>query len=146
MQHLRQGDPLLAHQLCDQGLNQYPNDANILCLNAQALIAAKNLEAAHACVSKVLKTHPDFATAHEVYSDLLLIEGKFEQAIGGYQHALKLAPDRSHINSKIERGKQLLQSLDSDSQEPLNDLAFTKELAQARQHKADEEPEKAEEI
>jgi Flp pilus assembly protein TadD len=146
LQHLRQGEPLLAHQLCDQGLNQYPNDANILCLNAQALIAAKNLEAAHSNVSKALKTHPDFATAHEVYSDLLLIEGKFEQAIGGYQHALKLAPDRSHINSKIARGKQLLQSLDSDAQEPLNDLAFNKELAQARQHKADEEPEKAEEI
>jgi len=146
LQHLRQGEPQLANNLCDQGLIQYPNDANILCLNAQAHIAAKNLEAAHANVSKALKTHPDFATAHEVYSDLLLIEGKFEQAIGGYQHALKLAPDRSRINSKIERGKQLLQSLDSDSQEPLNDLAFNKELAQARQHKADEEPEKAEEI
>jgi len=146
MLHLRQGEPLLANQLCDQGLTQYPNDANILCLNAQALIEVKNLEEAYVNVSKALKTHPEFATAHEVYSDLLLIEGQFEKAIGGYQHALKLAPDRSRLNNKIERGKQLLQSLDSDSRQPQDDLAFTQELAQARQHKADEEPEKAEEI
>ena len=78
--------------------------ANILCLNAQALIEVKNLEEAYVNVSKALKTHPEFATAHEVYSDLLLIEGQFEKAIGGYQHALKLAPDRSRLNNKIERG------------------------------------------
>ena len=146
LQHLRQGDSQLATQLCDQGLAQYPNDANILCLNAQALIAIKDLEGAHSNVARALKSHPEFATAHEVYCDLLLIEGKFEQAINGYQHALKLAPDRSRLNSKIERGKQLLQSLNSQAQAPQDDMAFTEELAKARQHNADQEPEKAEDI
>ncbi|MDG1485492.1 MAG: sulfotransferase [Porticoccaceae bacterium] len=146
MLHLRQGEPQLASQLCDQGLTQHPNDANILCLNAQALIAVKNLQAAHANVTKALKTHPEFATAHEVYSDLLLLEGKFEQAISGYQHALKLAPDRSRINNKIERGQQLLQSLNANPQASREDMSFNEELAQAKQHHANEEPEKAEEI
>lgn len=146
MLHLRQGEPQLASQLCDQGLTQHPNDANILCLNAQALIAVKNLQAAHANVTKALKTHPEFATAHEVYSDLLLLEGKFEQAISGYQHALKLAPDRSRINNKIERGQQLLQSLNAYPQASREDMSFNEELAQAKQHHANEEPEKAEEI
>ena len=146
MLHPRQGEPQLASQLCDQGLTQHPNDANILCLNAQALIAVKNLQAAHANVTKALKTHPEFATAHEVYSDLLLLEGKFEQAISGYQHALKLAPDRSRINNKIERGQQLLRSLNANPQASREDMSFNEELAQAKQHHANEEPEKAEEI
>ncbi|MGB2041622.1 MAG: sulfotransferase [Porticoccaceae bacterium] len=146
LQHLRQGEPQLANQLCDQSLTQHPNDANILCLNAQALMAVRNLEGAYANVSKALKTHPDFATAHEVYADLLLLEGKFEQAIVGYQQALKLAPERSRIHSKIKRGQQLMQSLDANPQSATGDLSFNQELAQAKQHHSDGEPEKAEEI
>ena len=109
-------------------------------------MAVRNLEGAYANVSKALKTHPDFATAHEVYADLLLLEGKFEQAIVGYQQALKLAPERSRINSKIKRSQQLMQSLDANPQSATGDLSFNPELAQAKQHHSDGEPEKAEEI
>ena len=102
--HLRNGNAELAYPTCLEGIKQYPDDANLLCLAGQSLIALKRLDEARRLADQAISLYPNFSPAHEVFADLLLIEGKFEAAISSYQQALKLEPSRTHLNAKINRG------------------------------------------
>ena len=77
--HLRAGKPEEAISLCSQGLEQQPGDANLMCLWARALIVLKQFDQARIKIMAALKIAPEFATAHELMGDLLLIEGQAEK-------------------------------------------------------------------
>ena len=142
---LRGGDAALASSICLEGLDLYPDDANILCLAGQSLIALKRFDEARGHIEKAKTLHPAFATSHETFADLLLLEGRFEDAITSYQQALHLDPGRSQINTKIHRATELKKSSTAaDDSQPA--MAFTDEMAKAAQFTRNDEPEKSESI
>ena len=141
--HLRAGKPEEAISLCSQGLEQQPGDANLMCLWARALIVLKQFDQARIKIMAALKIAPEFATAHELMGDLLLIEGQAEKALAAYQHTQNLKPEHKPIEPKIKRAQDLLKA---QTQDAAPDLSFTKELEQAEQLKKDGKPAQAEEI
>lgn len=142
--HMRNGDHNAAAVICQQALNDFPNDAHLLCLAAQSCIALKRFDDAKAYAEKAKFIHPDYAVGHEVSADLMLLEGRFEEAIESYEKALSLAPKHPHLTKKIVRAHELIAST-SAGNGTNNDL-FAKEMSQARQYETDDEPEKAEKI
>ena len=75
-------------------MDLYPDDANILCLAGQSLIALKRFDEAREHIEKAKSLHPAFATSHEAFADLLLLEGRFEDAITSYRQVMHLDPGR----------------------------------------------------
>ena len=144
--HLKAGNSVEAISLCTQGLQQEPGDVNIICLWARALMMAKEFNKAKEKIMMALNLAPNFATAHEVFGDLLMLEGQLEKSIAAYQHAQSLAPDSTHLAPKISRAQQLTQTKSEDPSRVSPDLAFVKELEQAQQHKKEGQPGKAEQI
>jgi hypothetical protein len=67
LSHLQAGNADMAAEMCEQILEKYPRDANLLCLSARANIALKKFALAKARVEEAIRIHPDFATAHETY-------------------------------------------------------------------------------
>ena len=78
---MRNSNAELAVQTCLEGIKQYPDDASILCLAGQSLIALKRFDAARGHINKAMSLHPDFSVAHEVFADLMLVEGQFEMTV-----------------------------------------------------------------
>ena len=97
---------MLASKLCQEGLDKYPDDANILCLAGEALIALKQFDEARSHIEKARSLYPHFAATHEIFADLLLLEGHFEKAIESYRHCMKLDASRLQLNDKIKRARE----------------------------------------
>jgi tetratricopeptide (TPR) repeat protein len=144
--HLRAGRPERATEVCMLGIDKFPNDANIFCLAAQGLITLKHLKNAREHIDIALEKFPMFANAHELHGDLLLLEGQFEKSIDVYRHVQHLQPKRTHVDAKIQRANELIQSLVAGVANQQPDFSFTEELDQAQQFKRDGEPQKAEDI
>ena len=144
--HLKAGTPERALDACMRGIDAFPNDANIFCLAGQSLITLKRFEDARGHINAALHKFPDFANAHEMHGDLLLLEGQFEKSIEAYQYVQQAQPNRTHIAAKIQRANELINSLVAGASPQRQDFAFTEELKQAQQFKQDGEPKKAEEI
>ena len=109
--HLRGGDANRAASVCLEGLEQYPNDANILCLAGKSLLVLKRFPEARIQIEKASTLYPKFPVAHETLADLLLAEGQFEEAVKSYQLALQLDPARSDLHAKIARANELIKSM-----------------------------------
>ena len=144
--HLRAGKPEETMTLCARGLQQQPGDANLICLWARALIILKDFNKARDKITAALDIAPGFATAHELFGDLLLIEGEAEKALFAYQHTQRLKPQHKHLEAKISRAKDLIKTQSKQTSTLNSDLSFSKELEQAKELKKDGQPAKAEEI
>ena len=144
--HIKAGTPKDAIALCMQGLEQEPGDVNLICLWARALIIEKQFDQAREKTMTALNLAPEFASAHEIFGDLSLLEGQVERAIAAYQHVQHLLPDSKHIQPKIARAQQLMATKTEDPTRVSPDLAFVKELEQAQQFKQEGKPGKAEQI
>lgn len=106
---LRSGAVESAIDVCEAGLNLYPDDGNLCCLAARVYITSHNLADARRLVDSALKAHPDFAFAHDVNGDLLLLEGRPYAALGAWQEALRLEPSRPVVGEKMARARQMQQ-------------------------------------
>ena len=93
-----------------------------------------------------MSLHPNFSVAHEVFADLMLVEGQFEMAVKSYQQSLKLEPSRSSLNAKISRAKDLIKASAATAGSSSNTMAFADEIAQAKKFKLEGEPAEAENI
>lgn len=144
--HLRAGKPQETMTLCARGLQQQPGDANLICLWARALITVKDFDKARDKITAALDIAPDFATAHELFGDLLLIQGEAEKALTAYQHTQRLQPQYKHLEAKISRAKDLIKTQSKQASLSKSDLSFSKELEQAKKLNKDGQPAKAEEI
>lgn len=144
--HLKRGDAASASNVCIEGLKQFPEDASILCLAGQSLIALHRLEDARIHIEKARSLHPDFAMSHEMLADLLLVEGQPEAAIESYQHSLQLTPNREQLTKKIDHARALASSSGRDSSGKRKTMAFPDEMAKAAQFSRDGDQQKSEAI
>lgn len=144
---LRSGDSQAAADLCRLSLEQFPGDANFLCLAARANVALKNFDLAERHVEEAIRLFPDFALAHETLGDVMLVKGKVSKSRAAYETASRLDPTRQATREKIERVKQLERNAEG---RPVGAVAqpmpFEIEIAKAREHENKGDPQAAEMI
>ncbi len=142
---LRGGDAEVAARISLEGLQQYPDDANLLCIAARALIALGRLDEARMHAQRAQTEYPDFYLAHETLGELLLVEGRFEEAIKSFEEGLKLNRDASQIKQKIARARELKHEADEAGGSRVV-MAFAEDIARAEQLLSDGQPQQAEQI
>jgi len=140
---LQTGEVESAEAVCAGLLEQYPEDANFLCLSARALVQLGRFPEAHARIEGALTTYPEFAIAHEVRGELLLAKGGVSAAAEAFQKALKLDPERQQTRMKLvqvllQMGRteeaQALQAEIMESSQDNQDIAKAGELEKEGEH------------
>ena len=84
---LRAGDPAMAEKICRQALNEFPRDANLLCLLGASLIKQNKAKAAEHTLSRAVQLFTDFSRAHEGLAESLIMQGKLPEALESLQRA-----------------------------------------------------------
>jgi tetratricopeptide (TPR) repeat protein len=136
----------------EAALKEYPGDANLMCLAAKANLVLKRLGKAKRLVDEAVRQHPDFAVAHDLFGDLLLIQGQAESAVKAYEQAMRLDPTRSLVPAKIEKALELATSVKKKSLRseentvPARRMPFENEIRQAKELHESGEPAAAEKI
>ena len=143
---LRSGDFQTASELCDQSLEQFPGDANFLCLSARTNIALKNFEAAERHIEDAMRLFPDFALAHETFGDLMLIRGNASGARAAYETASRLDPGQTQVRQKIDRAKAHEEVAKKRPPPQPPRMPFEDEIGKAREHEQSGDPRAAEMI
>jgi len=98
---LQTGEVESAEAVCAGLLEQYPEDANFLCLSARALVKLERFDEANARIERALSIFPEFAIAHEVRGDLLFAKGELPAAAEAFQQARKLNPSRQRTRMRL---------------------------------------------
>ena len=98
---LQSGEVESAEAVCVGALNQYPDDVNLLCLSARALVKLHRFDEANERIENALSFFPEFARAYEVRGDLLLAKGELPAAAEAFQQALRLDPKRQRTRMKL---------------------------------------------
>jgi tetratricopeptide (TPR) repeat protein len=98
---LQTGEAESAEAICAGALDQYPGDANFLCLSARALVKLRRFDEANARIERALSIFPEFERAYELRGDLLFAKGELPAAAEAFQQALKLDPKRQRIRVKL---------------------------------------------
>ena len=144
---LSSGDSQAAADLCKLSLEQFPGDANFLCLAARANVALKNFDLAERHVEEAIRLFPDFALAHETLGDVMLVRGKVSKSRAAYETASRLDPTRQATRQKIDRVKQLERNAEGRPAGAVaQPMPFEIEIARAREHENKGDPQAAEMI
>ena len=98
---LQTGDVESAEAVCAALLQQYPEDANFLCLSARALVRLGRFPEANSRIEQALSINPEFAIAHEVRGECLFAKGEVSGAAEAFQQALTLNPQRQQTRMKL---------------------------------------------
>lgn len=139
------GNAPAAAELCEQGLQSFPGDANLLCLSARAHLAQRKVELAGQRIEEAIRLFPDFALAHETLGDLMLVEGKVSQARRAFETAGRLDPTRSAPRDKVNYIRKL-QKEGATQPKQKSAVQFAQELAKAQEHENSGDPQAAEMI
>ncbi len=151
---LRCGDMNAAATLAEGGLAEFPDDANLMCVAARAAIASRQLDDARQHARSAVRKHPGFALAHDVLGEVLLVDGKPQEALEAFERALQLEPQRPGLAEKIARAAQLLDG----SGDPApgqgivggrlkrRQMAFADQIREAVEHEQRGESDKAEAV
>ncbi len=143
---MRTGNAELAARVCLESLDEFPEDANILCLAGRAFIALRQFTDARVHIEKARSLHPGFPVAHETFADLMLVEGKIEAAIKSYEHTIHLDPGRSDVHIKISRAREMMTQAQPGTETRRKKMPFAEEISNAAQLERNGEPGKAENI
>ena len=103
---LQTGEAESAEAVCAGALDQYPDDVNLLCVSARALLGLRRFDEANTRIENALSIHPEFARAYSVRGELLLAKGELPAAVEAFQQALKLDPKRQ--NTRLRLGQVLV--------------------------------------
>jgi len=131
-------------------MEEFPCDANLMCLAAKANLVLKNLDNAERLIDEAVRQHPGFAVAHDVYGDLLLIQGQAESAVMAYEQAMRLDPTRSLLLTKIEKARELTvnvrksTSMPGKNSVPGKRMSFEEEIRIAQKNHKSGKPQEAE--
>jgi len=104
--HFKAGKTQRAASVCKRALTDYPDDASLMCLAARANLVLRRFDDAKRQIDEALHQQPEFAAAHELNGDLLLVQEQPEAAVKAYEQALRLDPTRSQVVTKIERARE----------------------------------------
>jgi len=146
---LKTGEAEAAEAICAGHLNQYPQDANFLCLSAQALIKLERFDEAQVRVEQALSLFPDLVRAHDVRGDLLYAQGRLPDAVEAFQQALKLNPKRQRIRLKLGQVFTYLGRVEEARALKAEFLEFSqdnKDIARAAELEKEEDYQGAEEL
>jgi tetratricopeptide (TPR) repeat protein len=144
---LRGGDAAAAARACAASLEQFPDDANLLCLAARANIALRQFPVAQRHVEHALRLQPEFAVAHDVYGDLLLAEGRAGTAAKAYEQALRLDPARAATLAKLDRARTTAAAEPAGAvRQQRGRMAFEDEIGEAERLAAEGNVQAAEDI
>jgi len=142
---LRSGDMRNAADCCERGLEQFPEDANLMVIASRARLALRDFEIARDHVDKAIRAYPQFAAAHDALGDLLLVQGEAEAALQAYQESLELGGQENRAKPKMARARQTMELL-AGGPMPRRQMPFADELARAEQHEKNGERNEAEVI
>jgi len=116
---LKNGDAILAAELCRGALSDYPGDARLRVLLATSLIRQEQFVAAEAELRTVLSAFPDVPKAHRELGNALLGQGRGNEAVKCFQRVAELTPDNdaahfdlSVLFSKLGREEEANQALE----------------------------------
>jgi tetratricopeptide (TPR) repeat protein len=137
---------------CEAALKDYPGDANLMCLAAKANLVLRHFDDARRLIDEAVRLFPDFAVAHDVYGDLLLMQDRPEAAVKAYEQVMRLDPTRSHVLTKIERAREQGTSVSKAPLQaegkaaPARRMAFENEIHLAQEKHKSDKPGEAEKI
>ncbi len=151
---LRAADPDSAAKICAGGLQQFPDDANLICLAARANLALRQFTLAEQLVERALRAHPEFATAHDVCGDLMLAQGRAAIAVKAYEQSLRLDPARPATLAKIDKAREVAATQEPASQsteqgaprQRRRQMAFAEEIRKGEELAGDGDLQAAEDI
>lgn len=148
LSQLRSGNPRMAAEICDLGLQTFPGDANFLVLAAKANIALRNFALAEQHIKEAIRRFPTFATAHRTHGDLQLVQGRPKKALAAFETAVRLDPSDPATHDRIDRANELLRQEPSGAPDlpgPKR-VAFAGELGKALEYEKNGDPKSAEMI
>jgi tetratricopeptide (TPR) repeat protein len=151
---LRAGDHGACFDICNEGLRNFPRDANLMCMAARASLALRRFDESTKLAENAVRLFPDFAAAHDVLGDVLLATGRNDLAVHAYERTLRLDPARPATLDKIDRARTLLNGADHGFSDATQQgprpqrmqMAFEAEIQQATQLNKSGQREQAEEI
>ncbi len=123
-----------------------------MCLAAKSNLVLKHFDAAKRLTDNALRQQPDFAGAHDLYGDLMLVQGDPHAAVKAYEQAMRLDPTRSMLVTKIEKARELIESAPQGSHQTGGNtttgkrMAFENEISQAQERHQSGKPGEAEKI
>jgi tetratricopeptide (TPR) repeat protein len=139
----RSGKASNAVNACEAALKEFPDDANLMCLAARANLMLQRFAEAGRLVDKTLRQFPEFAVAHDIHGDILLVQAQAKEAVRAYEQALRLDPTRSSLLKKIEKAHEIAMHVSKTRPEgqspavPGKRMAFEDEIRRASDlHKA----------
>ena len=97
---MRAGDSAMAEKICRQALNEFPRDANLLCLLGASLIKQERAKEAEHTLSRAAQLFTDFSRAHEGLAESLIMQGRLPEALESLQRAAKLEPGSASVRMK----------------------------------------------
>ncbi|MCP4271765.1 MAG: tetratricopeptide repeat protein [Gammaproteobacteria bacterium] len=98
---VKKGEFQSAENVCTSMLKHCPDDANFLCLSAQALIQLKHLDSANTRIEHALSLFPRFDRVFDVRGDLLVAQDDLAAAVEAFKQVLKLNPKRQQTRIKL---------------------------------------------
>jgi tetratricopeptide (TPR) repeat protein len=150
LQELRAGQHARAASICEDALRSFPDDANTMCLAAKAYLALRQFEHSERHATAAMRRFPGFAAAHDVYGDLMLATGRAGRAIEAYEKALRLDPARPVTLAKIDRARQVANTVNGgaagEKRTPRTHMAFEQEIREAESLQQAGDVNKAEDI
>jgi|FLOH01.1.fsa_nt_gi tetratricopeptide (TPR) repeat protein len=146
---LKTGEYKAAEDVCDSVLKSFPQDANFMCMSAHALIRLNRYDEAQRRLELAIKLFPEFDSGYDACGDLFLAQGKLDDAVKAYQHALKINPKRQQTQMKLSQA--FSQIGEKEKAEDLKDKIFEndqsfKEMDKAVQLEKEEKFDEAENI
>ena len=109
---LQTGGAETAEAICADALEKYPDDVNLLCLSARALLKLERFPEANAQIETALSIYPEFARAHEVRGELLFAKSELHDAAEAFQQALKLDPKQQRTRMQLGQVFMILGRVD----------------------------------
>jgi len=100
MTFLRAGDPEMSEKFCRRALNEFPRDANLLCLLGASLVKQNKAKEAEHTLSRAVRLYGTFARAHEGLAESLMLQGRLKEALESLERAAKLEPGSPSISLK----------------------------------------------
>lgn len=144
--HMGKRDPLTALAVCIEGLEHYPDNANLLCMAAKCCISQRYVDEARLYINKAMSLHLADAGVHETHADLLMLESMPGKAVTSYRQAQRLQPDNDGIQKKIDHARVKMNRMRPVEGERGVKQAFPDEMAHAGRLERDGEGDKAEDI
>tara|TARA_B100000579_G_scaffold422164_1_gene423852 strand:+ start:2626 stop:4683 length:2058 start_codon:yes stop_codon:yes gene_type:complete len=157
--YLKNGNTRLCINTCKSALKRFPEDINLLCLISRASISIRLFEDAQGYLNEATRLNPKSPMARETYGDLLLVQGKAEEATREYTFVKELNPNHQKIEQKINHAREVQKKLSKEISDALEkagkagkgkkvraNMSFEEEINQAAEHQESGRGELAEEI